>query len=61
MSEEDKKRLSFLLIVTVIVFALSTHALKRVNERGLSELDAAFNGYLSATARSWAQSGDTQN
>ncbi|MDO4560927.1 MAG: hypothetical protein Q4C86_08245 [bacterium] len=54
MSNEDRIRFSFLLIITVIVFTMNVRMMTQANRRGLNELDALFDGYLTSTARQWA-------
>ena len=57
MSNEDRIRFSFLLIITFIVFTLNVQ-ITQANRRGLSELDSLFDGYLTSTARQWADASE---
>lgn len=57
MSNEDRIRFSFLLIITVIVFTLNVQ-ITQANRRGLSELDSLFDGYLTSTARQWGDASE---
>ena len=51
MSKEDKARFSFLVIITVIVMMTNVYTTTQMNRRGLNMLDAAFDSYLTSTAR----------
>lgn len=55
MGKEDKMRLSFLVIVTVIVMMFNIHSMSASDRKGLKALDSIFNGYLTQTAMKWAQ------
>ena len=54
MSQENKMRFSFLLIVTIIVMAMNIRVVAATNSSGLAMLDSMFNDYLVSTAQSWA-------
>lgn len=60
MSNEDKARFSFLMIVTVIVMVFNVQTKTEMDRRGLNMLDMAFNDYISSTARSWADASINQ-
>ena len=55
MSSEDRIRFSFLIIITIIVFTMNVRLMTPADRRGLGELDAIFDGYLTSTARQWAE------
>ena len=60
MSNDDRIGFSFLLIITVIVFTMNVRMMTQANRRGLNELDALFDGYLTSTARQWAAGAQQQ-
>ena len=57
MSNEDRIRFSFLLIITVIVFTLTVQ-IHHANRRGPRELDSLSDAYLTSTARQWADASE---